>query len=112
MKPRPRARELQPDDRKILAAALKVGDLEELFTAIKTCERSDYHMKRGEFKNRPGGPYKSVGKIFKPRPTKGESWRSRLDWWLDKAEELESSGSVTVDVNEEARLIREEQGLL
>lgn len=112
MSPRGRGRELQEDDRKILRSALKVGDLEEVVTAIRTCELSDFHMKRGAHANRPGGKYKSLGSIFKPKTTKGQTWRSRLEWWLEKAEEAEAAGgSVVVDVNEEARIMREEQGL-
>jgi hypothetical protein len=109
IKPRGRGRELQPDDRKILRDVLKVADVEEVETAIRECAASDFHMKRGKHKNRQGGPYKSLGKIFKPRPTKGETWRSRIEWWLDRAEEREGSGEVTFDVNAEAKRIREEQ---
>lgn len=109
IKPRGRGRELQPDDRKILRDVLKVADVDEVETAIRECAASDFHMKRGKHKKRPGGPYKSLGKIFKPRPTKGETWRSRVEWWLDRAEEREGSGEVTFDVNAEAKRIREEQ---
>jgi Helix-turn-helix domain len=109
MNPRGRGRELQPDDRKIIRKALKVGDVGELETAIRTCEASDYHMKRGKHKNRPGGRHKAIGSIFKPRATKGQTWRSRLEWWLDKAEELEQGKKPEFDVNAEAERIRREQ---
>lgn len=109
MNPRGRGRELQPDDRKILRAVLKVADLEEVEKAIAECQASDFHMKRGKHKNRPGGKYNSLGKIFKPRPTKGETWRSRIEWWLDRAEERSSNSTPAFDVNAEAKRIREEQ---
>lgn len=109
MNPRGRGRELQPDDRKIIREALKVGDVEELETAIRTCAASDYHMKRGKHKNRPGGRHKSIGSIFKPRATKGQTWRSRLEWWLEKAEELDAGKKPEFDVNAEAERIRREQ---
>jgi len=109
MNPRGRGRELQPDDRKIIREALKVGDVGELETAIRTCEASDYHMKRGKHKGRPGGRHKSIGSILKPRATKGQTWRSRLEWWLDKAEELEQGKKPEFDVNAEAERIRREQ---
>lgn len=109
MKPRGRGRELHADDRKILRDVLKVADPEEVATAIAECAASDFHQKRGKHKNRPGGKYNSLGKIFKPRPTKGETWRSRIEWWLDRAEERKGNGEVTFDVNAEAKRIREEQ---
>lgn len=111
MKPRGRGRELQPDDRKILREVLKVADPEEVDRAIRECEASDFHMKRGKHKNRNGGKYNSLGKIFKPRPTKGETWRSRIEWWLDRADERKGNTTPAFDVNAEAKRIREEQGL-
>lgn len=109
MNPRGRGRELQPDDRKILRAVLKVADVDEVERAIVECEASDFHMKRGKHKNRPGGKYNSLGKIFKPRPTKGETWRSRIEWWLDRADERSGDSTPAFDVNAEAKRIREEQ---
>lgn len=114
MKPRlAEADQIPDDDRKILREAAKVAkSAEPLEAAIRTCAASDYHMKRGAHKDRPGGKYKSLGQIFKPRPTKGETWRSRLEWWLEKAEELEAGKAPDFeDVNERAKRIREEQGL-
>lgn len=110
MKPRGRGVDLQPDDRAIIRSALKAGDVAELEAAIATCGASDFHMKRGAYKTRKGGKFKSIGQIFKPRPTKGESWRSRLEWWLDLAEEADE-GAVEFDVNAEAERMRREQGL-
>jgi hypothetical protein len=109
MNPRGRGRELHPDDRKILREVLKVADPEEVDRAIRECEASDFHMKRGKHKNRPGGKYNSLGKIFKPRPTKGETWRSRIEWWLDRADERSSDSTPVFDVNAEAERIRREQ---
>lgn len=82
-----RKRELPPDEAAIIRSTLRVGSIEEVIIAFRACARSDYHMKRGKHANRKGGRYNSIGKILKPRPTKGETWRSRLDWWLDRAEE-------------------------
>lgn len=109
MKPRGRGCELHPDDRKILREVFKVADLEEVKAAIRECEASDFHMKRGKHKNRQGGKYNSLGKIFKPRSTKGETWRSRIEWWLDRAEERKDDSTPAFDVNAEAKRIREEQ---
>lgn len=109
MNPRGRGRELHADDRRILREVLKVADPPEVDRVIEECAASDFHMKRGKHKNRPGGKYNSLGKIFKPRSTKGETWRSRIEWWLDRADERKGDPSATFDVNAEAKRIREEQ---
>lgn len=111
MKPRGRGRELQPDDRKIIRDALKVGDVAELQAAITACEASDWHQKRGEHASRSGGKYRSIAKILKPRPRREETWRSRLEWWLDRAEENAAGEKPKFDVNAEAERMRREQGL-
>jgi hypothetical protein len=104
-----RGAELQPDARKIIRDALKAGDVEELVTCIRANYASDYHQKRGEEKHRKGGKYNSIGQIFKPRPSKGETQRSRIEWWLEKAGE--SVGTQVIDVNAELERVRKEQGL-
>lgn len=87
---RGRGAELRDDERKIIRDALAAGDVDELKTCVSACERSDYHMKRGDFCNRRGGKYNSIGKIFKPRPRHGETQRSRIEWWLEAAGRMEA----------------------
>lgn len=94
---KPRKKEAGEDDRLIIRNALKAGSVEELETCIKTCEASDYHMKRGAHVNRKGEKYKSLGKIMKPRPRLGESQRSRIDWWLDRSESAGAAGFPSAD---------------
>lgn len=94
---KPRKTEAGDDDRLIIRNALKAGSVEELEICIKTCEASDYHMKRGRHATRKGEKYKSLGKIMKPRPRLGESQRSRLDWWLDRSESAGVAGFPSAD---------------
>jgi hypothetical protein len=82
-----RSQKLGDDDRAIIRRALKVGSVEECIRCIDTCNASDYHMKRGAHEHRKGQKYSSVGHIFKPRPQRGQTWRSRIDFWLDRADE-------------------------
>jgi hypothetical protein len=107
---KPRRTELHPDERKIIRDALKVASADELSICILTCSRSDYHMKRGAHSGRSGGKYNKLGQILKPRPRRGETARSRIDWWLEKAEE-EARQQPQFDVNAEAERMRREQGL-
>jgi hypothetical protein len=109
MKPPPRGQVLHRDDRAILREVVKVADVAEAEIAIRECAASDFHMKRGKHRDRKGGKYKSIGKIFKPRPTKGETWRSRIEWWLEKAAEREAGKTPQYDVNAEFDRIRKEQ---
>lgn len=81
--------ELRDDERRLIRDALAAAEVEEIKIAITTCERSDYHMKRGQYETRAGGKYNSLGKILKPRPRFGETARSRIEWWLELAEEQE-----------------------
>lgn len=108
---RGKAAELRDDEARIIRAALDAAEVDELKTAITACERSDYHMKRGEYATRKGGRYNSLGKILKPRPTHGETQRSRIDWWLEKASEQQQTREVSVDVNQRRREVRKAQGL-
>lgn len=94
---KPRNPLLHEDDRAIIRKALVAASPEELILAIRTCERSDYHMKRGQHLNRKGGKYNSIGKILKPRPRNGETQRSRIEWWLDRAEELGAAPIPSAD---------------
>jgi hypothetical protein len=109
MNPRGRGRELDAESRKLIREALKVADVAELQRAIETCERSDFHMKRGKHKTRPGGKYNALAQIIKARRGRNETTRSRIEWWLDKADELDQGKEVVFDVNAEAERIRREQ---
>lgn len=111
MNPRGRGRDLDPEARKLIREALKVADVEELQRAIETCARSDYHMKRGKHKTRPGGKYNALAQIIKARRGRNETTRSRIEWWLDRAEELDQGkgGDDVFDVNAEAERLKREQ---
>lgn len=111
MKPRGRGAELDAESRKLIRDALKVADVAELQRAIETCERSDFHMKRGKHKNRQGARYNKLPQIVKARRGRNETTRSRIEWWLEKADELDAGKEVVFDVNAEAERIRKEQGL-
>jgi len=93
----PRQKQVGDDERLVIRAALKVATPEELIVCIVTCEESDYHMKRGQHANRKGGPYKSLAKILKPRPRREETQRSRIDWWLDRANSSGVAGFPSAD---------------
>lgn len=82
-----RSQKLGDDDRAIIRKALKVASVEECIRCIDACKASDYHMKTGRHEHRKGQKYNSVGHIFKPRPTRSETWRSRIDFWLDRADQ-------------------------
>lgn len=82
-----RSQTLGDDDRAIIRAALKVASVAECIRCIDTCEASDYHMKRGRHAHRQGRKYNSIGSILKPRRNRGETVRSRIDFWLDRADE-------------------------
>lgn len=111
MKPRGRGADLDGESRKLIREALKVADVEELQRAIETCERSDFHMKRGKHATRPGAKYNKLPQIIKARRGRNETTRSRIEWWLEKADELEAGADVAFDVNAEAEQMRREQGL-
>jgi len=93
----PRHKEAGEDDRLIIRAALKAGTPEELMTCIQTCEQSDFHMKRGQHAARKGGKHNALGKILKPRPRYEETQRSRIDWWLDRANPAAVAGFPSAD---------------
>lgn len=82
-----RSQKLGDDGRAIIRNALKVASVVEVIRAISTCEASDYHMKRGQHTHRKGQKYNSIGSILKPRTRRGETQRSRIDFWLDRADE-------------------------
>lgn len=111
MKPRGRGADLDAESRKLIREALEVADVEELQRAIETCERSDFHMKRGKHSTRPGAKYNKLPQIIKARRGRNETTRSRIEWWLEKADELEAGADVAFDVNAEAEQMRREQGL-
>lgn len=98
----PRSKDLADDERIIIRNALRVATAEELIICIVTCEASDYHMKRGIYakgaaKERQGGKYNSLGKILKPRPRREETQRSRIEWWLDRADSSGVAGFPSAD---------------
>lgn len=78
---------LEDRTRRVIRDALKVATVEEVCCCVDACAGSDYHMKRGRHASRNGGRYNTVGQILKPKPTKGESQRDRIDWWLEYAGE-------------------------
>lgn len=94
---KPRKTPLGSDDRLIIRNALREASPEELEICIKTCEASNYHMKRGQHVRRNGGKYNSLGKILKPRPRLGETQRSRIEWWLDRNESSGVAGFPSAD---------------
>jgi hypothetical protein len=94
---KPRHKEAAPDDRIVIRNALQVATVEELEVCIRECEKSDYHMKRGEHARRVGGKYNALSKILKPRPRREETQRSRIDWWLDRADSAGSAGFPSAD---------------
>lgn len=94
---KPRFKELTDEDRLIIRNALRVATAQDVITCIRECEKSDYHMKRGEHVRRAGGKYNSPGKILKPRPRRGETQRSRIEWWLDRADSSGVAGFPSAD---------------
>jgi hypothetical protein len=109
MNPRGRGKVLDPESRKLIREALKVADAAELSRAIEACGRSDFHMKRGKYKNRQGGKYNALAQIIKARRGRNETTRSRVEWWLDRADEFDAGKEVVFDVNAEAERIKAEQ---
>ena len=93
----PRKKVAGEGERLIIRKALREGSEEELAACIRTCAESDYHMKRGRHANRKGGKYNSIGKILSPRPRLGETQRSRIDWWLDRANSATAPGFPSAD---------------
>lgn len=93
----PRKKVAGDGERLIIRKALKEGTVEELILCIKACAASDYHMKRGRHSNREGGKYNALGKILTPRPRLGETQRSRIDWWLDRANSAGAPGIPSAD---------------
>jgi hypothetical protein len=103
---RPRRRELGPEERKIITAALKVASAAECCEAIRKCERSDWHMKRGEHAERRGAKHNQLSKILKGRRGK-ETTRERIDFWL----ELDVGSGASDDDDLDPDEILREQGL-
>lgn len=98
---KPRRTAAGEEERVIIRTALRACDpetaVEELVTCIRTCAESDYHMKRAQHSTRKGQKYNSIGKILKPRPRLGETQRSRIDWWLDRAKSTGVAGFPSAD---------------
>jgi hypothetical protein len=93
----PRRKEAGDDDRLVIRNALKVASPQELIVCIEACNASDYHMKRGRHVERAGGKYNALSKILKPRPRREETQRSRIDWWLDRANAAGVAGFPSAD---------------
>jgi hypothetical protein len=89
------------EERLIIRNALRACDpemaVDELVACIRACAESDYHMKRAQYSTRKGQKYNSLGKILKPRPRLGETQRSRIDWWLDRAKSTGVAGFPSAD---------------
>lgn len=93
----PRYKDLGDDDRLVIRNALRVATPEDLEVCIRTCEASDYHMKRGQHVNRKGSKYNALSKILKPRPRREETQRSRIEWWLARNESSGVAGFPSAD---------------
>jgi hypothetical protein len=94
---KPRRKEMGDDERLVIRNALKQATADELAVCIRTCEASDYHMKRGQHVQRKGGKYNAIGIILKPRKMRGETQRSRIEWWLDRSESAGVAGFPSAD---------------
>jgi hypothetical protein len=93
----PRFKDIGDDERLIIRNALSVGSVEDLCVCIRTCEASDFHMKRGQHVQRKGGKHNSLGLILKPRKNKGETQRSRIEWWLARSDSAGVAGFPSAD---------------
>lgn len=106
---KPRRKEIDKTQRKVIVDALKVASPKECCVAIRELHKSDYHQKRGEHRDRDGKKYRDITYALKGRPRLGESTRSRIDAWLDEAET--GGKAAPADVNAQADAIRKAQGL-
>lgn len=94
---KPRRKEPDEGQRRVMTDALKVASVEECCEAVEKCAASDFHMKRGQYAKRKGGRYNQLSRILKGRRGK-ESTRERIEWWLD----LEVETADVIDLNAEA----------
>jgi hypothetical protein len=77
----PRKKDLDPDTRKLINAALKVATVEECNRAISGCAASSFHM--GE--NDRGRKYNQISQILKGKRG-AQTTRERIDFFIDLAE--------------------------
>lgn len=68
--------------RKIIRDALKVATVAECKRAIDGCKASPFHMGDNDRRKK----YNRVGQILKGRPTRGETTRERINFFIDLAE--------------------------
>lgn len=108
---RPRRKEFGEQERAIVRDALKVASVEELCDCITSCERSDFHMKRGAYASHPPGPgrkYNRVSDIFRGRQGT-RTTREQVDMFLDR---LTSDGGGSVPSEENARVRQAKRSVL
>ena len=81
----PRSTLLGEQEIKIINAALRVASWEECIRAIMACERSDFHMNRGD--RATGRKYNKLSQILKGKPASprgpGRTIRENIDFFLD-----------------------------
>lgn len=108
---RPRRKEFGEQERAIVRDALKVASVEELCDCITSCERSDFHMKRGAYASHPPGPgrkYNRVSDIFRGRQGT-RTTREQVDMFLDR---LTSGDAGSVPSEENARVRQAKRSVL
>jgi hypothetical protein len=106
----PRSTLLGEQERKIIGAALKVASWEECIRAIMACERSDFHMARGEYQG--GKRYNRLSQILKGKPASprgpGKTIREQIDMFLDLAEKDGQESGVPSVGNDNIRRAKRE----
>lgn len=86
-------RSVPADERRLILKALKDTEFNEgdLCRAISACAASDWHMKRGQYRDREGGKHNALSKIIKGRRGQ-ETTTERIQWWLDRTENAAGAG--------------------
>ena len=106
----PRSTLLGEQERKIINAALKVATWEECIRAIMACERSDFHMNRGD--GATGKKYNKLSQILKGKPASprgpGRTIRENIDFFLDMEGKDEQESQVPSASNESIRRAKRE----
>lgn len=87
-------RDLPSQERRVINESLKVATEDELIRAISMCFRSDYHMKTGRYKDRPGQKYDKLTQIIRGRQGK-DTTRERIDFWLERETTAVAGSGVT-----------------
>lgn len=90
----PRSTTLDAEGRRLIREALKVADVAECCQAIDGCFASDFHMKRGRFKDRPGPKHNALSKIIKGKRG-GRTSREQIDFFVEIAEKAGVGAGVT-----------------